>query len=419
VSGGFGSIPGTYLVGGAVRDALLGLPVRERDWVVVGASPERMREKGFRPVGKDFPVFLHPVSGEEYALARTERKSGRGYHGFVFNASPEVTLEDDLQRRDLTVNAIAQAEDGTLIDPCNGRADIEARLLRHVGPAFAEDPVRILRTARFAARFHPLGFRVADETLALMRGMVEAGEVDHLVPERVWRETARALDEPRPSVFFNLLREVGALSRLMPELDALYGVPQRADYHPEVDTGIHIMLALDQAAHSGQPQAVRVAVLLHDLGKARTPEKDLPSHPGHEARGLPLIRQFCERLRVPNAQRDLALAVCAQHINVHRARELRPQTLLRLLDELRAFKDETFFEQALAACECDTRGRQGKADCEYDSPAYLRAARDIAAGISARDVMRDGVDGAAIGLALREARARALRQWRKDSEGDG
>lgn len=401
------------LVGGAVRDALLGLPVAERDWVVVGATPDDMLARGFRPVGRDFPVFLHPETAEEYALARTERKQGHGYRGFVVNADPGVTLEEDLRRRDLTINAIAQCEDGRLVDPCNGRADLEARLLRHVGPAFAEDPVRILRTARFAARFAPLGFRVAEETRALMREMVAAGEADHLVPERVWRETLRALDEARPSTYFEVLRDCGALARVMPEIDALFGVPQRPEFHPEVDTGRHLMLALEVAAAEAQPTAVRVAVLLHDLGKALTPVEQLPSHPGHESRGLPLVRGFCERLRVASAHRDLALVVCAEHLNVHRVRELRPVTVLRLLETLRAFRDGDFFEHALAACRCDARGRLDRETAAYPQADILREARRVAAAITARDVMRDGVRGAAIGTALHDARRRALRHWRQ------
>ena len=400
----------TYLVGGAVRDRLLGLPVRERDWVVVGATPEQMTAAGFRAVGKDFPVFLHPQTQEEYALARTERKSGRGYHGFSFHTGPEVTLEDDLWRRDLRVNAIAQDEQGNLVDPHGGRADIEARVLRHVSPAFAEDPVRILRTARFAARFAPLGFTVAGETLALMRQMVEAGEADHLVAERVWKETERALMEARPSVFFKVLQDCGALARVMPELAALDGVPQRADYHPEVDTLVHTLMCIDVAARARHPLDVRVTTLLHDLGKARTPDQDLPRHPGHEQAGLPLVRGFCERLRVPNSARDLALKVTADHLNVHRARELRPGTLLDLLDRLGAFRQPDRFELALLACECDARGRLGFENCDYPSTDYLRAAAGQCEVRNA-DILAEGFRGPAIGEEIRRRRLAQLSQW--------
>jgi tRNA nucleotidyltransferase (CCA-adding enzyme) len=404
-----------YLVGGAVRDALLGLPVKERDWVVTGATPEDMTAAGFRPVGKDFPVFLHPQTKEEYALARTERKSGRGYHGFTFHTGAEVGVEEDLLRRDLTVNAMAQDEQGALIDPYGGRADLEARLLRHVSPAFAEDPVRILRVARFAARFAPLGFRVAPETLALMRGMVEQGEADQLVPERVWKEAERALSgdgraEPgyRPSVFFQTLHDCGALARVMPELAAQSGVPQRADYHPEVDTLVHTLMCIDVAARQEFPLTVRVAALLHDLGKAATPPEEWPSHRGHDARGIPLVEQFSARLRLPNAQRDLALAVTRDHLLVHRARELRPATLLELLERFGAFKRGDFFDQALDSCLCDARGRLGQEQCEYPPVAYLRAARDAAAAIQAEQVMKDGFQGPAVGEELRRRRGERL-----------
>jgi len=401
-----------YLVGGAVRDALLGLPVRERDWVVVGATPEEMTAAGYRPVGKDFPVFLHPKTKEEHALARTERKTARGYHGFSFYTGPEVKLEDDLIRRDLTVNAIAQDEDGTLIDPHGGRRDLDARLLRHVSAAFAEDPVRILRIARFQARFAPLGFRVADETLALMQRMVQAGEADALVAERVWQETERALMSAQPGVFFQTLRSCGALARVMPELDALFGVPQRADYHPEVDTGIHTLMCVDVAARLDAPLPVRVAALLHDLGKAKTPQAELPSHKMHEMRGVPLVEQFCERLRVPAACRDLALIVTREHLNVHRAAELRPETLLDLLERMQALRKPAVFTQALEACLCDARGRKGFEDCDYAPVPYLREAAAAASRLQAVDVMREGVEGPAIGAALKQARIAALKQWK-------
>ena len=408
-----------YLVGGAVRDELLGLPVKERDWVVTGATPEDMSAAGYRPVGKDFPVFLHPQTKEEYALARTERKSGRGYHGFTFHTGAEVTLQEDLIRRDLTINAMAQEEDGRIVDPYGGRRDLEARVLRHVSPAFGEDPVRILRVARFAARYAPLGFRVAEETMALMRGMVEAGEADALVPERVWKETERALagdgraiDNYRPSVYFQVLHEAGALARVMPELAAQSGVPQRADYHPEVDTLVHTLMCVDVGARLGFPLTVRVAALLHDLGKAVTPREEWPSHRQHETRGLPLVEQFCARLRVPNAQRDLALAVTRDHLNVHRARELRPATLLDLLDRFGAFKRGEFFDQALDACLCDARGRLGQEHCEYPQVAYLRRMREAAAAVQAGEVVQDGFAGVVVGEELRRRRIERLTQAR-------
>lgn len=398
-----------YLVGGAVRDALLGLKVRERDWVVVGATPEQMVTAGYRPVGKDFPVFLHPQTQEEYALARTERKTAQGYHGFSFYTGPEVTLEDDLVRRDLTVNAIAQADDGCLIDPYNGQRDITDKILRHVSPAFAEDPVRILRIARFHCRFAGLGFRVADETLELMRNMVAAGEVDALVPERVWKETARALMHDTPSVFFQTLRACGALARIMPELDALFGVPQPVKYHPEVDAGIHTLMSVDIAAGINAPLTVRVAALLHDLGKAATPQAELPSHRMHDMRGLPLVKQFCERLRVPNDCRDLALIVTRDHLNVHRAAELRPGTMLDVLERMQALRRPEIFEQALSACLCDVRGRKGFETREYDSLRVLRDAAAVANSVQARDVVADGYTGAAVGEELNKRRLQAMR----------
>ncbi|WP_420428737.1 multifunctional CCA addition/repair protein [Algiphilus sp.] len=402
-----------YLVGGAVRDALLGLPVGERDWVVVGATQPEMEAQGYRAVGRDFPVFLHPETQEEHALARTERKSGRGYRGFVVDASPEVTLEEDLRRRDLTVNAIAQAEDGRLIDPWGGQADLQARLLRHVSDAFVEDPLRVLRVARFATRFASFGFRIADETMALMREIVASREMQALAAERVWKETERALMHDRPSVYFETLRACGALAALMPEVDQLFGVPQRADYHPEIDTGVHCLMALDQAAHAQAPAAVRVAVLLHDLGKALTPEAVLPGHRGHEEAGVPLVEAFCARLRVPTAYRELAVAVCRDHLLVHRAPRLRPTTLLQLIERLRGFRDGPFFEQALAACGADARGRTGFEDTDYPSAEHLRGACAVAARIRARDVMEEGMKGPEIGERLAQARAAAIKAWRE------
>lgn len=401
----------TYLVGGAVRDALLGLPVKERDWVVVGATPQDLLDAGYRPVGKDFPVFLHPQTREEHALARTERKSGRGYHGFEMHTGADVSLEDDLLRRDLTLNAIAQDPDsGALVDPHGGRADLDARVLRHVSPAFAEDPVRILRVARFAARFAPLGFTVAAETQALMRDMVQAGEADHLVAERVWKETERALMEPAPRVFFEVLHACGALARVMPELAALSGVPQRADYHPEVDSLVHTLMCVQAAVRAQHPLDVRVAALLHDLGKADTPRAEWPQHRQHDQRGVPRVRQFCERLRVPSAARDLALAVTRDHLLVHRVRELRPQTLLELLERFEAFRKPDRFELALAACECDARGRLGFEDCAYPQTDYLRQAARAAAVTNA-EVLADGFTGPAVSEEIRRRRLQRLSDW--------
>lgn len=402
-----------YLVGGAVRDALLGLAVAERDWVVTGATPEDMAAQGYRPVGKDFPVFLHPQTQEEHALARTERKTARGYQGFAFYTGPEVKLEDDLIRRDLTINAIAQHEDGTLIDPHGGRRDLEAKILRHVSSAFTEDPVRILRIARFHARFAPLGFRVADETLALMRQMVQNGEADALVAERVWQETQRALMGDKPSTFFYTLRECGALARVMPEVDALFGVPQRAEYHPEVDTGIHTLMCVDIAARIAAPLEVRVAALLHDLGKAITPRDELPSHRMHESRGLPLVQQFCERLRVPAAARDLALIVTRDHLNVHRVAELRPQTLLELLERMQALRKPREFEWAVLACTCDARGRKGFEETDYAPAHYLRAAALAANAVQAKEVVADGFTGVGVGEELKKRRIAALKKWKE------
>lgn len=400
----------TYLVGGAVRDRLLGLPFKERDWVVVGATPEQMTALGYRAVGKDFPVFLHPQTHEEHALARTERKSGRGYQGFTFHVGPEVTLEDDLWRRDLTINAIAQDEAGAMVDPHGGQRDLEARVLRHVSPAFAEDPVRILRIARFATRFAPQGFRVADETMQLMRSMVDAGEADHLVAERVWKETERALMHDRPRVFFEVLQACGALARVMPELAALAGVPQRADYHPEVDSLVHTLMCVDAAARAGHGLDVRVAALLHDLGKAATPRAEWPSHRGHDARGLPLVKQFCERLRVPAAPRDLALAVTRDHLLVHKVRELRPETLLALLERFDAFRRPERFELALNGCECDARGRLGFETCAYPQTDYLRAAARTATVPNA-EVIADGFTGAAVSAEIQRRRLARLSDW--------
>lgn len=397
-----------YLVGGAVRDRLLGRPVEERDWVVVGALPEDLERQGYLPVGKEFPVFLHPETREEYALARLERKVAPGYRGFTTRFSPDVTLEEDLRRRDLTVNAMAESSSGEIIDPYGGRRDLEARLLRHVSAAFIEDPVRVLRVARFAARYAELGFRVAEETVALMRRMAESGELSALVPERVWQETERALEETRPEVFFETLRECGALRRIFPEVDALFGVPQPSNWHPEVDTGVHIMLALRWAAGAGLPSTSRFAVLTHDLGKALTAPERWPSHRGHEEGGVPAIEALCARLRVPNDYRDLALLTARHHTLVHRARELRPATVLKLLETTDAFRRPERFDELLLACEADARGRAGLQDQPYPQGPHLRRIRAAAAAVGLSEQERQGLQGAAIGERLREKRLAAI-----------
>jgi tRNA nucleotidyltransferase (CCA-adding enzyme) len=398
-----------YLVGGAVRDKLLGLEPKERDWVVVGATPEQLQAQGYRQVGKDFPVFLHPDSHEEYALARTERKTAPGYHGFAVHASPDVSLEDDLLRRDLTINAMALADDGKLIDPYHGQQDLAAKCLRHVSPAFSEDPVRILRVARFAARFAHLGFTVAPETNALMQDMVAAGEVDALVPERVWAETDRALGEQSPVRFFEVLRECGALARLFPEIDCLYGVPQPEQHHPEIDTGIHTMMVLHQAARLSPQPEVRFAALVHDLGKGTTPKEEWPKHIEHEERGVVLVEALCERLRVPKAYRELAIAVTRYHLHYHRAAELRPDTLLKLFNSLDAFRRPERFEQFILACEADSRGRTGYEDAHFEQADVLRRTRDAAAAVTAQDLVAQGLSGAAIGQELDRLRIQAIK----------
>lgn len=398
-----------YEVGGAVRDALLGLPVRERDWVVVGATPEEMTAQGFRQVGKDFPVFLHPKTGEEYALARTERKVGPGYTGFTFDTSRTITLEQDLERRDLTVNAIARTAEGELIDPWHGQRDLAARVLRHVSPAFREDPLRVLRVARFAARFAPLGFTVAAETLALMREIVAAGELEALRPERSWQETAKALATERPDVYFEVLRDAEALPRVFPEVAALFGVPQPERWHPEVDTGVHTLLALRRAAELTPSAAARFAVLVHDLGKATTPAALLPRHHGHEQRSEELIASLCARLPVPNRFRDLALLVARYHGVVHRAAELRPQTTLKIIKETDALRNAERFEEFLLACEADARGRLGLESQPYPQAETLRAALRAVRSVDAAQVRADtGLEGEALGRALHDARLKAL-----------
>ena len=411
-----------YQVGGAVRDALLGLPVHDRDWLVVGGTPEAMVAQGFTPVGRDFPVFLHPQTHEEYALARTERKSGHGYQGFTVYTSPDVTLEEDLARRDLTINAIAAPADWTgaeaVFDPYHGVADLHAKVLRHVTEAFAEDPVRILRVARFAARF--TDFSVAPETMALMQAMVQAGEVAHLVPERVWQEISRGLMQAQPERMFAVLRECGALAVLLPELDRLWGVPQRADYHPEVDTGLHTMLVLGQAVQQQAPLAVRWACLVHDLGKGTTPADVLPRHIGHEQRGAKLVRQVGERWRVPKECTELAELVAAEHGNIHRSLDLSPAAVLRLLQRCDALRKPERFAQALWACECDARGRWGFEDAAYPQRGRLAQALAVALGVAtgpiAAQAVAAGKQGAAIGQAVDAVRVQALGQWLKTGE---
>lgn len=401
-----------YLVGGAVRDSLLGRPVAERDWVVVGATPEELQARGFTPVGRDFPVFLHPHTREEHALARLERKTGPGYRGFVTEFAPDVTLEQDLARRDLTINAMAQAADGHLIDPHGGRADLERRVLRHVSPAFVEDPVRILRIARFLARFAHLGFSVAAETLELMRQMSASGELDALVPERVWRELERLLVEPTPRAGIELLRECGALRIVLPELDALFGVPQSPKWHPEVDTGEHVLLALQVAAGRAAPVSVRFAVLMHDLGKALTPRSEWPKHIAHEARGVPAIESLCQRLRVPQEHRDLALLASRFHTHVHRGLELRAATLLEVLESADAFRRPGRFAELLEVCECDARGRLGFADQPYPQRARFEQALEAASATTLQPDEREGLVGAAIGERLRRKRLAAIEALR-------
>jgi tRNA nucleotidyltransferase (CCA-adding enzyme) len=398
-----------YLVGGAVRDKLLGRAAGDRDHVVVGASPDDMLALGYKPVGKDFPVFLHPDTREEYALARTERKTGRGYHGFAFQADATVTLEQDLARRDLTINAIAEDADGVLTDPFDGARDIEARVLRHVSEAFMEDPVRVLRLARFAARFAPLGFTVAAETMGLMQQMVRDGEVDHLVPERVWAETRRALGEAQPSAFVRVLRECGALAVLFPEIDALYGVPQRAEFHPEIDCGAHLELVLDQAARLAPgDDLVGFCALTHDLGKALTPADQLPRHVGHEHRGVAPLRALAARLKVPTEHAALAELICREHLNAHRAFELKPATVLKLLGSLDALRRPARLDAFLAACMADKRGRLGHEHDAYPQADYLRAAREAAATVNAADFVAAGLAGPEIGKAMASARIDAI-----------
>jgi tRNA nucleotidyltransferase (CCA-adding enzyme) len=406
----------TYLVGGAVRDKRLGLPVSDRDWCVVGSTPDEMLALGYKPVGRDFPVFLHPESGEEYALARTERKTGSGYHGFNFHADPTIGIEDDLRRRDLTVNAMAIGEDGVLTDPFGGAHDLDARILRHVSEAFVEDPVRILRVARFAARFSAQGFTVANDTMALMAQMVDNGEADTLVADRVWKETAAALAADNPQVFFAVLRQCGALRKLYPEIDNLYGVPQPEKWHPEIDCGVHTMMVLEQAARLSPDSDVRFAALVHDIGKATTDRNLLPAHHGHEKRSMNLLKKMARRLPIPNAFRDLGLLVAEYHGHCHRVFELKPVTILRILQKSDAFRRPQRFEKFIVACESDARGRKGLEDQEYPQANYLRNALQVVAGISARDFSRDALSGIEIGEAIDKARLAALQEYKSMSQ---
>jgi tRNA nucleotidyltransferase (CCA-adding enzyme) len=409
-----------FVVGGAVRDALMGLPVNDRDWVVVGSTPEAMSAQGFVPVGKDFPVFLHPQTREEYALARTERKTARGYKGFAVQADPGVTLEEDLARRDLTINAMAVPETlahadpcawtGQIVDPYGGQADLNHKVLRHVTHAFAEDPVRILRVARFAARF--ADFSIADETMALMRQMVEDGEVDHLVPERVWQELAKGLMSEKPSRLFEVLRECGALKALLPELDRLWGVPQRPEYHPEVDTGVHMMMVMDMAAQFNMPLSVRVACLMHDLGKGTTPTDVLPRHIGHEGRSVKLLHKVCERLRVPTDCKELAEVVAREHGNIHRSAELNAEAVMRLLERCDAIRQPERFARVLRACECDARGRLGFEEAAYPQAERLLKAQQAALSVETAPIAQaaatQGLQGAQIGAQITTARVQAV-----------
>ena len=401
-----------YLVGGYVRDQLLGLETKDRDWVVVGSTADDMLKQNYRQVGKDFPVFLHPQTNEEYALARTERKTAAGYSGFSFHATADVTLEEDLIRRDLTINAIAQSDNGDLIDPFNGQADIKAKILRHVSPAFVEDPVRILRLARFAARFANLGFTIADETQKLMMEMVNNGEVDALVPERVWQETMQALRENTPSRYFEVLRDCGALKRLFPEIDRLWGVPQPEKHHPEIDTGIHTMMVLTQAAKLSDDAKVRFAALVHDLGKGITPKEQWPKHIEHESRGVPLVEALCDRYHIPNDYRELAVIVTRYHLHYHRAAELRDDTFLKTLDSLDAFRRPERFELFLLACEADSRGRTGFENTHFEQAEIYRKVFNAAKAINAKKLVALGLKGKEIKEELNKQRIQAIRETR-------
>ncbi|MFP5429940.1 MAG: multifunctional CCA addition/repair protein [Gammaproteobacteria bacterium] len=402
-----------YLVGGAVRDALLHRPVHEQDWVVVGARPEDLTSRGYRAVGKDFPVFLHPETQEEYALARTERKSGSGHTGFICDFSPDITLEDDLIRRDLTVNAMARDSDGSIIDPYGGQQDLQARLLRHVSPAFREDPLRVFRVARFAARYAPLGFRIAEETLQLMQDMCASGELDSLTPERVWKETERALGEDAPDVYIRVLLDCGALALWFPEIDRLFGIPQRAEYHPEIDSGVHTLMSLRVATRLSPEARVRFAALVHDLGKADTPASEWPRHIGHEERGVARVRELSHRLRVPKDFQALGELASRFHLDIHRAVELRPGTVLRKLVQMDALRRPERFAELLLVCEADARGRLGLEDRYYDAPLYWQGALAAVKSVSPATLQQQGLEGEAFIAALEQAREHALNAWRE------
>ncbi|WNO08606.1 multifunctional CCA addition/repair protein [Teredinibacter sp. KSP-S5-2] len=398
-----------FLVGGAVRDKLLGYPYSEKDWVVVGATHQEMIEQGFTQVGKDFPVYLHPQTKDEYALARTERKTGNGYTGFQFNSDPTITLEEDLARRDLTINAIAETETGDIVDPYNGQRDIQNKILRHVSHAFTEDPVRILRVARFAARYAHLGFTLAEETRLLMEQMVLNGEVDHLVSERIWKELYRALSEPTPTQFIETLRSCHALKKIMPELDALFGVPQPEQHHPEIDTGVHALLSLKRAASLSDSTRIRFAALIHDLGKGTTPEETLPHHYGHEEEGVALVDHLCNRLSAPNEYRDLARICTRFHTHCHKAFELKPSTLLKVLEQTDAYRKPDRFEEFLICCQADAQGRTGKENTAYPQAEFLHRAYQVTSNINVKALLEQGITGKDLGEAIRRERLRQLK----------
>lgn len=404
-----------YLVGGAVRDELLGREVKDRDWVVVGATPQDMIDRGYKAVGRDFPVFLHPETREEYALARKERKTAPGYRGFAFEFSPDVTLKEDLLRRDLTINAMARRADGELIDYFGGRRDLEEGVLRHVSPAFAEDPVRLLRSARFRARY---GYGIAPETMTLMRAMVKRGEVDALVAERVWQELEGALAEPHPELFVETLRDCGALVRIFPEIDALYGVPQRPEYHPEIDTGVHVLMALARARELTDDPVVLFAVLVHDLGKALTPADELPGHRQHEIRGVEPLEELCQRYRVPTRYRDFARHVCRYHLHMHRLHELKPKTIVNLIESIGGFRDPRRIEQFAIACQADAQGRRGRENDPYPQAQLFRECFNAANGVPARDIAAGHSSGKAVGEAVFRARCAAVKKVLADAKKD-
>lgn len=405
----------TYLVGGAIRDRALGLAVADHDWVVVGSTPEEMVELGYVPVGKDFPVFIDKDSGEEYALARTERKTAKGYQGFQFNAAADITLEQDLERRDITINAMAESADGTLIDPHNGIQDLKDGIIRHVSDAFVEDPVRVLRVARFAARFK---FTIAPDTQQLLKTMVINGEVDALVPERVWAEMSKALNTDYPQLFFQTLLDCGALKRVLPEVDALFGIPQTAKYHPEIDSGVHTLMVIEQAARLSNDPLVRFAALVHDLGKAVTPKNVLPSHRGHEKSGLPIIKQICARLRVPKKYQSLALVVAEYHLHMHRMMELRPETVLKMLEKTRSINDADRAQQVALCCIADAKGRKGLEDKDYPQANLFLEYQRVAAAVNSGEIAAGLSDGKEIQNAIHQARVRAIKHYRKSLNGN-